>query len=321
MQTVSLITSDAELAAVWPAWEALWRRVPDASPFTAPAWLRPWWDIFGTGQPVVGLMRDVRGLTGLLPLYKLHDKLLPMGVGISDHFDVLLAAEAPADAVSTLLAATLHAGDVPRCDLPELSPGAHLLHAEVPTGWHDCTWASSPCPVLTLQPEAAIPKGRRRDLRQARHRAERAGGWSVQCADSASVGELFDALVALHNKCWQVRGQSGVLTDPLVLAFHRAAVPLLLRAGMLRMAAIRLRDRIAAVAYAMLTANRIFFYLTGYDPEIAFESPGTLLLGHMLEQAIGEGKLEAHFLRGEESYKFAWGGVDHRNTGRGFRRE
>jgi CelD/BcsL family acetyltransferase involved in cellulose biosynthesis len=266
-------------------------------------------------------MRGSCGLTGVLPLYRLEDKLLPIGVGISDYFDVLLAPEAPTDTASALLGAALQAGDAPRCDLPELPPRAHLLCANAPTGWHDNVWASSPCPVLSLQPEPAIPKGRRRDLRQARHRADRAGGWSVQCADIGSVDELLDAMIALHAKCWQARGQCGVLADPRALAFHRAAVPLLLRAGLLRMQAIRLRGRIAAVAYAMLAADQIFFYLTGYDPDVAFESPGTLLLGHMLQQAAGDGRREAHLLRGDESYKYAWGGVERRNAGRSLRRE
>ena len=316
MQAIGVITDDSELAAIWAAWETLWRRIPDVWPFSAPAWLRPWWDAFGNGQPVVALMHGAFGLIGLLPLYRLGDKLLPMGVGISDYFDVLLAPEAPMHATSSLLAAALRAGEAQRCDLPELPRCAQLLRASAPAGWHDDRWASSPCPVLPLQPEPAIPKGRRRDLRQARHRADRAGGWGVQCADRTSLDELLGALVALHTKCWQARRQCGVLADPRVLAFHRAAAPLLLRSGLLRMQALRLRGRIAAVAYAMLAPDQIFFYLTGYDPDAAFESPGTILLGHMLEQAAAEGRREAHFLRGDEPYKFAWGGVERRNAGR-----
>src|SRR5437870_2272468 len=100
MHTIGVVTNDSEIAAIWPEWEALWRRVPGAWPFSAPAWLRPWWDAFGTGRPVVALMRGSCGLTGVLPLYRLEDKLLPIGVGISDYFDVLLTPEAPTDAAS-----------------------------------------------------------------------------------------------------------------------------------------------------------------------------------------------------------------------------
>jgi CelD/BcsL family acetyltransferase involved in cellulose biosynthesis len=321
MHALDLVTDEVGLAAVWPAWEALWRRTPEAWPFAAPAWLRPWWDAFGTGRPVIALIRDSRTLMGVLPLYRLGDKLLPMGAGISDYFDLLLAPEAPIDSASALLRAALNAGDAPRCDLPELPPRARLLQADAPRGWIDELWVSSPCPVLSLQPEPAIPKGRWRDLRQARHRADRAGDWAVQYADSTSLGQLIDALFKLHTKCWQARGERGVLADPQVLAFHRAAASRLLRAGLLRIAAVRLRRHIAAVAYAMLTKDRILFYLTGYDPDVAFESPGTLLLGHMLEHAAQEGRREAHFLRGDEPYKYAWGGVQRRNTGRSFCRQ
>jgi hypothetical protein len=41
----------------------------------------------------------------------------------------------------------------------------------------------------------------------------------------------------------------------------------------------------------------------------------------MLEQTAAEGGREAHFLRGDERYKYAWGGIERRNAGRGFRRE
>ena len=64
---------------------------------------------------------------------------------------------------------------------------------------------------------------------------------------------------------------------------------------------------------ALLAPRRMFFYLTGFDMAQRFVSPGTLLLGAMLEQAIGEGRTEAHFLRGQESYKYAWGAMDRRN--------
>jgi CelD/BcsL family acetyltransferase involved in cellulose biosynthesis len=320
MRTLEVVTDEAGLASLWPAWEALWRRVPGAWPFAAPAWLRPWWDAFGTGRPTIALLRDSHGLLGLLPLYRLEGKLLPMGAGISDYFDLLLAPEAPSESASVLLSAALEAGDAPRCDLPELPPDARVLQAEAPSGWNDERWASSPCPVLRLRPEPAVPKGRWRDLRQARRRADRAGGWTVEYADSTSVGELLDALVLLHTRCWQARGERGVLADPRVRAFHRTAAPSLLRTGVLRMAAVRLRHRIAAVTYAMLAGDRVLFYLSGFDPDAAFESPGTLLLGYLLEHAAREGSQEAHFLRGDERYKYGWGGVERRNTGRSLQR-
>ncbi len=318
MYPIEVAKTEAGLAALWPAWEALWRRTPAALPFVAPAWLRPWWHCFGTGCPVVAFAQGPLGLTGLLPLYRFDNKLLPMGVGCSDYFDVLLAPDAPADMPSRLVAAALEAGNVRRCDLPELPRHARLLQAGTPPGWDDSTWCGSPCPVLALMPEPAVPKGRRRDLRQARHRAERAGGWCIEQADPVSLPELLDTLVTLHTRRWRTCREPGIFADPHALAFHQEAAPLLLTQAMLRLEALRLRGLIAAINYALRARNRIYFYIGGFDPGAAFESPGTILLGHMLEEAVLEGCDEAHFLRGNEGYKLAWGGVEHRNTGRSF---
>ena len=63
----------------------------------------------------------------------------------------------------------------------------------------------------------------------------------------------------------------------------------------------------------------MYFYLNGYDVGQAFVSPGTLLVGAMLEEAAAEGRAEAHFLRGREGYKYAWGAVDRMNGTGGFR--
>jgi CelD/BcsL family acetyltransferase involved in cellulose biosynthesis len=311
---IEVVTDEAGLAALWQPWQDLCQRARPAYPFVHPAWLRPWWQVFGTGRPLIAVLRDGAELAGVLPLYCLDDKLLPIGVGVSDYFDVLLPPAAPPGAAECLLAAGLRASDAARLDLPELPEDAILRTAPAPCGWLQQSSEGAACPVLSLQPEPAIPKGMRRDLRQARHRAERAGGWSVETAEPDTLPRLLNELITLHGARWQRRGEPGVLAGSSVLAFHRAAAPALLEAGLLRLQALHLRGRIAAVIYALLVPDRICFYLGGFDPAASFESPGTLLLGHMLEEAWREGRGEAHFLRGGEAYKYAWGGIDRRNA-------
>jgi CelD/BcsL family acetyltransferase involved in cellulose biosynthesis len=316
--TPEVLTDDAALDGLWAEWGALWRRVPGASPFLASEWMKPWWAAFGTEAPVVATLRGDPGLLGVLPLYRLGEKLVPMGVGISDYFDVLLVPDAPAGGAEMLLGAALRAADVARCDLPELPEAARLRAVAPPSGWLGETWDGPPCPILRLSPEPAVPKGMRRDLRQARNRAERGGEWTVQRADTQHFPALLEGLVQLHGTRWKGRGEPGALAAPDVLAFHRAAWPGLLRAGLVRLSAMRLRGQLAAMVYALLGDERIFFYLSGFDPALGFESPGTILLGHMIEEAAHEGRREAHFLRGGEAYKYAWGAVDSFNIGRSF---
>jgi CelD/BcsL family acetyltransferase involved in cellulose biosynthesis len=96
---------------------------------------------------------------------------------------------------------------------------------------------------------------------------------------------------------------------------HRDAMPALLRAGLLRLVALRLEGRIVAVLHALADppgrAPRVLYlYLQGFDPACEKLSPGLVLLGAVAEQAIAEGFGVLDFLRGQERYKRFWGAVD-----------
>jgi hypothetical protein len=65
--------------------------------------------------------------------------------------------------------------------------------------------------------------------------------------------------------------------------------------GALRLYALNFRDQIAATLYGFSHGGRAFYYLCGFDPEIADLSPGTLMIGHAIEQAIHEGMAEFDF--------------------------
>ena len=282
----------------------------------------------GTGQPMIATLREQTRLIGVLPLYVLDEpparKLLPLGAGISDYYDVLLADDAPEPATQWLLHAALAAasGDgVTECALLELPPHARLMSVAVPAGWREQPASQIPCPVLQLPPSpdllrGFIPAGRLRDVRQYRHRADRQGGWSIETADRDNVEELLSLLILLHRQRWEPQGEAGILADPRVVAFHCRAARELIRAGLLRLQAIRVCGRIAAALYALLGGDAIMFYLSGFDPCLSRLSPGTILLGHMIEQAVAEGRRELHFLRGPEPYKYAWGARDRMNTTR-----
>lgn len=309
--TVSVLDNDEALQALASEWHVLWQRA-GTTPFQSPHWLLPWWDAFGSGLPRVAAWHKGGMLRGLLPAYVLREadgpKLLPIGAGITDYLDGL--GEGAAPLLHALLGRATVDG-VARCDWIELPPWSPLRHAAAPDGWVARLDAGSPCPVLALP---GIPPGIARKLRMSRHRAERAGGWTVEHAVPETLGAALETLVSLHQARWAAGGEPGVLCDADVLAFHRASSPGLLAAGLLRLSVLRVGGTVAAAILALLGPGRIFFYISGYDTAQSFVSPGTLLLGAMLEEAVAEGRTEAHFLRGREGYKYAWGAVDRMNT-------
>lgn len=300
---IEVVDTDRDLMALADEWRALWTRCPGATPFQSPHWLLPWWRQFGTGMPRVAVERRGSEIAALLPLYVLptERKVLPIGAGTTDYLDGL---GDPAPLLPAVLD-RLRLDQVDQIELIEAPPWSSLL------GLPGVIWAeSSPCPVLTL-PE--IPSGIRRKLRMNRNRADRAGGWAVETATAETLEAGLDALIRLHQARWTAQGEPGVLADGAVLAFWRDAAPGLLSAGLMRLQILQIGGVVAAAIMALLSSGRIYFYLSGFDTAQSFVSPGTLLLGAMLEQAIAEGRTEAHFLHGQESYKYAWGAVDRHN--------
>lgn len=314
---IALVTDSHGLQALAADWRALWHRVPQATPFQAPEWLLPWWQAFGSPQPIIACLYQGERLDGLLPLYVLQDgearKLLPIGIGLSDYCDALLAPDAPTAATHDLLAAALQAaraGGVALCDLVDVPQAAALAKLPAPPGWQGAWRPGVPCPVLAIPDgaqaaEDAVPARQRRKLRMNRHRAERAGGLRLHFADAAQAPGMMRLLLRLHGERWPL--------DPAAASFHRTAAPGLVASGLARLACLHIGGHPAACCYALADQARLMFYMIGFDPGCAAASPGSLLIGGMIDAALAEGCREVHFLRGDEAYKYAWGARDRHN--------
>jgi CelD/BcsL family acetyltransferase involved in cellulose biosynthesis len=319
----------ASLTALEPEWWALWRHVPSATPFQSPAWLIPWWRHFHPGELFAVTVRRGERLVGLAPFYiedgALGRRLLPVGISLSDYLDVLLDPDHLEEAGQALVDHLVRQRECwDEWSLEELAPQAVALALPVPPGCEERLTPQSACPVLTVADgqtaEAASPERHRRNLRLARNRAARRGGIAVEQGTAASASGILDHLFRLHRARWQSRGQDGVLADDAVQSFQRDAVPGLIEANLLRLYLMHIGDEPAAAYYGFVHEQRAYGYLTGFDPDYSFESPGLLLWAHAIEQAVAENVREFHFLRGPEPYKYAWGAVDRWNMRRSFRR-
>jgi CelD/BcsL family acetyltransferase involved in cellulose biosynthesis len=315
---VDIICSPEVLAAFVPQWDALWRRSSDATPFQSPLWLMPWWHHYGTGGELnVVVERDAGEVKSVAPLYVLRDDDeslgLLLGTGISDYLDVLGDGAAVLD--------TMRQIDCQMWDLQQLRPTSPLLNLPLPDGLSDNLEDQEPCPVLSIvgagrELENLISPHGRKKIRYYRRVLAREGEVRVEAANDANLDELLVALYELHAARWQRRDLPGVLGDPTVQQFHREVARAMLAAGALRMYATRLRDRIVAVFYGFAHAGTVYYYLSGYDPELEKLSIGTLVVAHAIEAAVRDGVTAFDFLRGAEEYKYVWGAKDRMNRRR-----
>jgi CelD/BcsL family acetyltransferase involved in cellulose biosynthesis len=314
------ITSGDGLDAIRHEWSALWDRSA-ATPFQSPEWLLAWWRHFGGGgMKTLAVRRDGR-LVGLAPLF-IHRhpdgtrQVTPVGSGVSDHVD-LLAQRGMEDEVAEAALAWLaeRADEWDTVDFRDLPPDSALPAASLPDGIAGETEEDVPCPVLALPPRVeelgdAIPSAFLKKLRYHRRRLEREFAVELIRADDRNLAELLDALVDLHSARWRGRGEPGVLDEPAMRAFHHEVTAAFHARGLLRLYALRLDGRIAAVHYGFAARGRAFYYLGGFDPAHGRLNVGTVMVGHAIEEAVREDLREMDFLRGREPYKYAWGATD-----------
>jgi CelD/BcsL family acetyltransferase involved in cellulose biosynthesis len=132
----------------------------------------------------------------------------------------------------------------------------------------------------------------------------------IDMADAQTLESSLSALFALHASRWAERGEAGVLGAPAVEAFHREVADRLLHRGWLRLYRLHVGDELAGVLDGFQLRDQFYSYIGGFDPRFNACSPGALLLGHAISEAVRAGAREFDFLRGAESYKYRWGARD-----------
>jgi CelD/BcsL family acetyltransferase involved in cellulose biosynthesis len=316
----TFIADDRALDALVEPWWQLWRRREDGTPFQCPAWLVPWWQAFRPGRLSTVAVHDGGDLVGMAPLYREErpdgDRLLPLGISLSDRLDILAAPGKEAEVCAAIgEALTTCAGWTNWC-MPEL-PSDALTRSVVPHATA-CRWSTgSACPVLPLtDPDglANVPADKRRKLRMSRHRLGRAASARIVSGLELEPDEWSDHLEHLHGARWRGRGETGVLADRTAIAFQRRALRAMVDAGVARLYGLELDGRMIGVYYGFLHGGVAYAYLGGFDPAAAWYGPGTLLIGHAITEAHREGGREFDLLRGREPYKYAWGAADRMNA-------
>jgi CelD/BcsL family acetyltransferase involved in cellulose biosynthesis len=302
------------LRALAPDWWRLFGSAPAATPFQSPAWLLTWCRHIGRGKALSVLLRDGSGLAALAPFSLGHEEgarvLRPLGSGISDICDALIAGGREHAAASTLLEAMLGCDAWDRCvwdGLPASSPIVSAIQRATSASRTD-----EVAPVLRLKTgitryAQAVPDGMARNILASRKRAEKLGGIGIVMPAAAECAPFLDTLFALHAARWRIGGAPGVLGDPSTQRFHKEALPALLEAGLARAHLVTIGGRPAAAHYGLAAERAHFYYIGGFDPELRGAGPGHLAVAHAIDRALAEGATAFHFLRGDEPYKRRWG--------------
>ncbi|MFJ3926071.1 GNAT family N-acetyltransferase [Streptomyces sp. NPDC090022] len=313
--SVTLCRDPRQFAALEEPWNRLVRACPTATPFQSHAWLHSWWLSYGReGRLRLVLVRRGGVLVGAAALMLVHrplPRLVPLGGGITDYFDVLVDQEHGEQVVAALARGLHRAARRAVVDLREVRPGAAAegLYRHWPGVRRRLT--DSTCMELPTLPFDELVKrmptaGAQRV--RAKLRKTDAAGLQEHEVTEQEVPRAVRTLLRLHEKQWRGRGVTPEHLKPRFAEHLTRATRRMVRNGDGRLTEFRLEGKVVAANVTLLSAGLSGGYLYGADPELRERKVdvATLLLRYEAGRALAEGRPVVSFLRGNEPYKNHW---------------
>jgi CelD/BcsL family acetyltransferase involved in cellulose biosynthesis len=320
-----------ELNEIATAWNSLVAESASHVPFLRYEYLSTWWENLGGGEwetgelYVVTAKSDEGELIGIAPLFmtqNLEGKNALMFLGsieISDFLDLIVRPENLSQFVERLME-HLTGPEVPAWEVLDLynllddSPTpAALEESAARLGLTYAQEKLQPSPVVALPNDwedylLSIKKKQRHEIRRKIRRAESApeGIRWYFVEDEATLDDELDAFLQLmmydhHKEAFL----TNVMRSQMQAAMHTA-----FQAGWLQLAFLEIGGEKAAAYLNFDFNNRIWMYNSGINFDFNTYSPGWVLLAYIIQWGIENGRKALDFMRGDEDYKYRFGGVD-----------
>ncbi len=313
-------------------WDELLANSDVKSPFLTWPWIGAWLDTLGADADLeVVTARDANDgrLIGIAPFFVASRRragvmvrelrLLGSDATAPDHLDLIVRTASGAGVADVLWTAVGndHRWDV--LDLDGVVSNGHLPRLTLRR--KNDRAERIPVPHLPLSEDwsevtARFGRSHRQNLKRYARKLDAEAGAPVEermVTTPEDLNPTFDALVRMHQAIRTAKGSSGVFSDPEVIDFLRLAAQRLLQAGRLRMWRLDVGGQPIAVIWCMRAFDVVAFYTTGFDQEWARYGPGRRIMARAIQSAASEGAADFDFLRGDESYKRAWGAEEREN--------
>lgn len=328
---IKAIQAAEELQALQAEWNTLLDKSAIRVPFLRHEYLTTWWQTRGGGEwPQAELYvitaRDQAGeLVGIAPFFQTTQRdgkqaLMFLGsIEISDYLDFI----APAELLPAFLDATLgYLKDLPEpawevvdlYNVLESSPSLEVLRSLADQ--HGLKFEQQqlqPAPYIELPQDfetylAGLDKKQRHEIRRKIRRAESGEAevrWYI-VDDEARLDDEMDAFLRLMAASPE---KDAFLTD-VMRTQMRQSVHAAFQAGWLQLAVMEINGEKAAAYLNFDFNNHIYVYNSGLNWDFGYFSPGWVMLAYLVEWAIENGRGMLDLMRGDEQYKYRFGGVN-----------
>jgi len=315
-------------------WDHLLQKSASHVPFLTFDYQQAWWSTHGGGewpessQLVLITANDGDQFVGAAPLFfskNILGKPALMLVGaieVSDFLDLIAPPEILPDFIHGLLDFLTTSKDIPQWEVLDLyniledSPTLDILQQEAEIRqWTYQQKPLQPSPYIPLPDDfdaylAGIDKKQRHEIRRKlRNVTQSLAEGSLYITEDP--GQLESDVNTFINMMEQDPNKRAFLTDAMREHLHRTAQTAF-EGGWLNLAFFTLDGNKAAANFSFLFNNRLWLYNSAWEWDYREFSPGWVLLAYLIEWAINNQLDEFDFMRGDEPYKYKFGGIDRR---------
>lgn len=315
---LEIVTSEERLAALAPAWDALWRQA-EGLVFQSHGWISAWWRTTpGRDQRglLIGLVWNGENLEAVLPFATIRRR----GIRIlewaakehSDYGDILVAPGWSREAAAALWRAIAKAGRFDMAYLNRLAPEA--LARQILTG-DNAALRLSPNHRTEINYRVSgswnrgalwfdqQSKKTRQNYRRGRKFMEESGEVRFRLMSPEEPLEPVLLRVAALKRKWLERhGHASDLFDEGSPALT-ALVGVMAKLGILRVFLLECGDSVVAVSINLVQRDRMMAFVTTYDLDHERASPGMVLMMDYIQWSIDQGLPMVDFLCGGEDFK------------------
>ncbi len=312
-------------------WNDLLDSSKDNHVFMTWEWLTTWWKHYGSDRKLILLIvEDNKKVLAAAPLMETTYRLFGLklrniefvGTPSSDYHTLILTEKnlACARMLVNYVRERLTTWDcIELKDIPEESETARILRSIRREQLKLKERRFDLCPYIPL-PERLeeyllrLGKSTRKKLGQWERRLRREHKVEIKNYDDiGSVEEAMKTFFDLHQKRFQSIGLPGLFANKTFQNFHLEVARRFAERRWLRLYFLTVDDNPISADYAFSYRNRLYDYLSGFDPKYSRYGAGNLSTKHLVRISIEEGLKEFDLMRGDHPYKIHWSTMDRAN--------
>ncbi|HMC37576.1 MAG TPA: GNAT family N-acetyltransferase [Actinomycetota bacterium] len=288
---------------------------PTGTFFHTPAYLKLWWEEFGTGRLLLAFVVDQGRTIAACPFEVLEGTLRFLGgFDVTDYMGPV-GLPGTEDAVAKeLLSALVAQARWERADLrsvPGDSPWLGALEdaaASLAVGVERTDDGAAPMirlPSSYADYLSSLPsKPRHEIVRKERRLVQEAGAYRVTLSTPETLDRDMDRFLELHRSS---PGPKGRFMQPEMERFFRRLGDTFLVPHGFHLAFLEVAGTKAAGAVGFAFKNTFSLYNSAFDRQFAQLSPGMVLVADLVRRAIESGREVFDLLKGDLEYKYRFG--------------